>query len=72
MVRKKSPETSWPLITDAEPFPVRFNLPVFANAAAPEKRFAWAISRNIGSENEQPPGFLAPRRISFTQSPADW
>src|SRR5271167_1670176 len=59
-------------MTVAAPFPVRFNLPELANAAIPEKKFAFAISRNMGSENEQPPGFLAPRRISFAQSPADW
>jgi len=53
-VRKKSPETNWPLITVAGPFPVKFNLPELANAAVPEKTFAYTISRNIGSENEQP------------------
>ena len=53
-MRKKSPETNWPLITVAGPFPVKFNLPELANAAVPEKTFACTISRNIGSENEQP------------------
>src|SRR5258707_9888163 len=72
IVRKKSPETSWPLITVAGPFPVMVNLPELANAAVPEKRSACAISRNIGSEKEQPDGFAAPgRRSAIGQSPED-
>jgi len=63
------PETSWPLITVAAPFPVKFNLPEVAKAAVAEKRFACAISRNIGSENEQPEGFAAPGLKSVGQSP---
>src|SRR6266404_2048480 len=72
IVRKKSPETSWPLITVAGPFPVMVNLPEFANAAVPEKRFACAISRNVGSANEQPDGVAAPGRSAVIgQSPEE-
>ena len=66
---KNSPETSWPLITVAGPFPVKFNLPVLAKAAVAEKTFTCAISRNIGSENEQPVGFAAPGLKFVGQSP---
>src|SRR5712691_893624 len=71
IVRKKSPETSWPLRTVAGPFPDKFSLPELANAAVPENKFVCAISRNIGSENEHPEGFAAPGRRSVGQSPED-
>ena len=55
----------------AGPFPVSARGPALANAATPENWFVFLISRNIGSENEHPEGFAAPKRRLLGQSPED-
>jgi len=54
IVREEFPRNDLPIYNVARPFPVKFNLPELAKAAVVEKMSARAISRNSGSENEQP------------------
>jgi len=48
------PRNELAIDTVAAPFPVKFNGPELENAVVAEKILACAISRNSGSENEQP------------------
>src|SRR5689334_19104830 len=55
----------------AGPLPVKESGPALVNAATPANWFAFRISRKIGSENEHPLGFAAPKRRLLGQSPED-